>query len=273
MLEAQARRFLGHAINQKVGTERRVVHARQHRALRGEQFRQAAQHPLIILGQQKAAFLKRRRVDDHQIVRAAVDHLAPGFEQVVTEKADLAQVVAVQAVIVATSAQRGAGHIEVDHMAGAAFDCRHGKAAGVGEQVQHPLARRLFAHPVAAVTHVEKQPGVLLAPQVNAVLQATLDDGHFFDFLTDQPFGRALRQITVLDQQSVRAGLLPLGRGGEEQQRIPQILQLLRRRFLEQRHQHHALQPVHGQLLQPRPAASAPVKQPTGFAGRRRQCG
>ena len=126
------------------------------------------------------------------------------------EETHLAQVMPVQPVIVAAPTQRGAGHVEVDHMAGATLDGRHRKAAGVGEQVQHPFARRLFAHPVAAVTHVEEQPGVLFAAQIHAVFEFALDDGHFVDFFTEQPFGGALRQVTVLDQQSVGAGLLPL---------------------------------------------------------------
>ncbi|MNS39348.1 hypothetical protein D3C72_716260 [compost metagenome] len=151
-------------------------------------------------------------------------------------------------------------------MTGAALDGRHGKTAGVGKQIEHTFAVGLLARPVAPVTHVEKQPGVLFAPQVDAVLQAALDDAHFFDFIAQQPFGSALWQVAMLDQQRVRARLFPFGGICETQQQRFEIVQLLRRRFLEQRHQHHALQPVHGQLLQPGPAATAPVEQATGFA-------
>jgi hypothetical protein len=70
LLEPQARRFARHTVDEEIRTKGRVVHAGQHRAVQLEQFRQAAQHALVVLGQQEAAFLERRRVDDHQVVRA-----------------------------------------------------------------------------------------------------------------------------------------------------------------------------------------------------------
>jgi hypothetical protein len=269
LFEAQTGRFLHHAINQKVRTKRRIVHARQHRALRSKQLRQATQHTTIILGQQKTAFLERRRIDDHQIIRTAVDHLAPGLEQVVAEETHLAHVMSVHPMIVAATTQRRAGHIEVDHMARTAGNGRHGKTAGVGEQVQHAFAGSLLAHPVASVTHIEEQPGVLLAAQIDPVLQAAFDNAHLIDFFAQQPFGGALRQVTMLNQQGVRAGLLPLGAGADIHQQLLECFELLGCRVLEQRHQQHALQPVHRELFQARPATSAPVEQTAGFAWRR----
>ncbi|MCY1398789.1 hypothetical protein D9M71_138300 [compost metagenome] len=189
------------------------------------------------------------------------------------EKRDLAQVVAVEPVVVAATAQGRAGHVEVDHVARAAFDGRHREATGVGEQVQHSLALCMGADPVAAIAHVEEQPGVLLATQVHPVLQATLGDGHFFDDFAQQPFGGALQQVAMLQQQRMGAGFCPLFRLSDCHQPLFQVLQLRRLRLLEQRHQHHALQPVHGHLLQPRPAAATAVEQATGFGGGGREGG
>ncbi|MNC49176.1 hypothetical protein D3C75_983330 [compost metagenome] len=126
------------------------------------------------------------------------------------EETDLAHVVAVEPVVVTATVQGRARHVEVDHVARAAFDGRHRESAGVGEQVQHPFSLGIGPHPVATVAHVEEQPGVLFAAQVHPVLQATLGDGHFLDDVPQQPLGGALQQVAMLQQQGVGAGLGPL---------------------------------------------------------------
>ncbi|MNR19835.1 hypothetical protein D3C85_1366480 [compost metagenome] len=113
----------------------------------------------------------------------------------------------------------------------------------------------------------------MLATQVYPVLQATLGDGHFLDDVPEQPLSGALQQVAVLQQQRVSTGFCPLLRLGDRHQHLLQVFQLRGFRFLEQRHQHHALQPVHGHLLQPRPAAATAVEQAAGFDGGGRQGG
>ncbi|MNE32301.1 hypothetical protein D3C80_1259070 [compost metagenome] len=70
----------------------------------------------------------------------------------------------------------------------------------------------------------------------------------------------------MLDQHGLPT---PARRLGQRQQHLLQLRQLTFRWLAKQRHQQHTLQPVHGDLLKPRPAAPAAMKQPTGF-GRRR---
>ena len=173
--------------------------------------------------------------------------------------------------VIASATQRRAGHVQVDHPLGAAGDGRHREAAGVGEQVEHALAGRVVAHPAAAVAHVQEQPVVLLAAQVELVGQAVLVDRPAVQGLAEQEFGRAVGQVAQLQQQMTRAAVLP-GRGfAHARQHGAQRLQFLRRRLAEQRHQQHAFQPVDGELLQPRPAAAAPMQQTAGFVRRRGQ--
>ena len=76
---------------------------------------------------------------------------------------------------------------------------RNGETAGVGEQVEHALARRVCLHPLAAVAHVEKQPGILLAAQIEAIFQAVLADIPVFNRLTEQPLGWAFGQVALLE--------------------------------------------------------------------------
>ncbi|MCY1185605.1 hypothetical protein D9M73_264000 [compost metagenome] len=85
-------------------------------------------------------------------------------------------------------------------MLGAAGDGGDGKAAGVGEQVQHPPALRLLPHPLAAVAHVEEQAAVLLAAQIQLEAQAVLADNALFDLRAEEELGGALQQVTVLQQ-------------------------------------------------------------------------
>ena len=95
LLKAQARRLGGHTIDQKLGAQRRIVHARQYRAVFSEQFRQAPQNALVILGQQKTTLLERRRVDDDHIVRPQAFDLTPRLEQFMPKEAHFAGVMPV----------------------------------------------------------------------------------------------------------------------------------------------------------------------------------
>ena len=56
------------------------------------------------------------------------------------EKAHPAEIVAIQAVVLPPTGQRRAGHIQIHHMLGATGDRRDREAAGVGKQIEHPLA-------------------------------------------------------------------------------------------------------------------------------------
>ncbi|MNI81957.1 hypothetical protein D3C73_1386200 [compost metagenome] len=117
---------------------------------------------------------------------------------------------AIEPVVVAATVQRRAGHVEVDHVFGAALDGGHGKPAGVRKKVQHAFALGVGAYPIATVAHVEKQPCVLFAAQVDPIMQATLGDGHVLDHVPDQPLGGALQQVAMLQRQGMRARLRPL---------------------------------------------------------------
>jgi len=77
----------------------------------------------------------------------------------------------------------------------------------------------------------------------------------------------------MLQQQRMGAGLGPLRRLSERHQHLLQVFQLRRFRLLEEGDQHHALQPVDGHLLQPRPATAAPVEQAAGFGRGSREGG
>ncbi|MCY1440151.1 hypothetical protein D9M71_564130 [compost metagenome] len=70
----------------------------------------------------------------------------------------------------------------------------------------------------------------------------------------------------MLDQDRLAA---PARRFGQGQEHLLQRRQLAFGRLAKQRHQQHTLQPVHGDLLQPRPAAPAAMEQAAGFARRR----
>ena len=107
--KAQSRCLAGHAVDEKVRADVRVVDAGQHAAAGGEQFGQAAQDLLVVLSQGEAAFLEGGRVDDDQIKGTVLAQLAPGLEQIVAEEADPAEVLLVQPVVVAATAEGSAG--------------------------------------------------------------------------------------------------------------------------------------------------------------------
>ena len=100
-------------------------------------------------------------------------------------------------------------------------------------------------------------------------MQAVLTDIPVLNRLAQQPLRGAFWQVTLLQQQAVCATLLPGGGLPEVEQHLLQCGQFGIAHRLEQRHQQHALQPIHGDLFQPRPAAASAVKQPASFTGRR----
>ncbi|CRR44372.1 hypothetical protein PAERUG_E15_London_28_01_14_09203 [Pseudomonas aeruginosa] len=169
--------------------------------------------------------------------------------------------------------ERAAGHVQVDHLAGAAGNGRHREAAGVGEQVEHAAAGGLLLHPAAAQAHVEEQPGVLVAPQVEAEAQSVFHDVPGFQRLARKPFAGAVWAVAVLQDQVPALARSPGRRRGQLPQGPAQGLQFLRLRLLEQSHQQDALQPVRGQLFQVRPAAAATMEQTAGLRRRRGQRG
>ncbi|MNT30822.1 hypothetical protein D3C72_1666340 [compost metagenome] len=63
----------------------------------------------------------------------------------------------------------------------------------------------------------------------------------------------------------------PARRLGQVQQHVLKRRYLPLRWLAKQRHQQNTLQPVHGDLFQPWPAASTAMKQPAGFSRRRAQ--
>ncbi|MCY1303079.1 hypothetical protein D9M70_527690 [compost metagenome] len=189
------------------------------------------------------------------------------------EETDALQLMAVQPVVFPSARERGFRHVQVDHLLGAAGDGGDGKTAGVGEQVQHPPALRLRPHPLAAVAHVEEQAAVLLAAQVQLEAQAVLADDALVDLFAEKELGGALQQIAVLQQQPLSPTIPPGRRVGERREHFLQCRQFALLRFAEQRHQHDALQPVDGDLLQPRPAPAAPMEQATYLVGRVAQGG
>ena len=148
-----------------------------------------------------------------------------------------------------------------------AFYGRHGKTAGVGKQVQHPLALGIGPHPVTTVAHIEKQTVVLLAAQVHPIAQAAFGQRPLVNRRAHQPFGVALQGIAMLQHQGVGRAGLPLRGLRKGHQQLLEGSQLRGLRLLEQGHLHHALQPVHRQLLKPWPAATTPMKQTPGFGG------
>src|SRR3546814_1400220 len=156
---------------------------------------------------QKTAY--EMRISDWSSDVCSSDLLAPGFEQLVAEKAHPAEIVTIQPMVLPPSGQRGTGHVQIDHVLGATGDRRDGKAAGVGEQVEHPLALRLFLHPTADITHVEKQAVVLLAPEIELVAQTVLDDQLLGGHIAQHRRGRCIRQIAMLQQQALCLALLP----------------------------------------------------------------
>ena len=184
------------------------------------------------------------------------------------QKAHPPQVMAIQTVVVAPTGQCRAGHVQVHHRLGAPGDGRHGEAAGVGEQVQHPAPRRHLAHPAAAMAHVEEQADVLVAHQVQPVGQAVLVHGPGIHRLAPQALGLTAGSVAVLQQYTANASSRPGRRLGQRQQQRTQAFQRLGRRLTEQRHQHHALQPVHRDVLQPRPEPATAMEQAPGL-GRR----
>ncbi len=153
-------------------------------------------------------------------------------------------------------------------MLGAAGDRRDRETAGVGEQVEHALAARMLLYPAAPIAHVEEQPIVLLAPQIQLVVQAVLTDPPLRGHVAEQCLGRRLRQVAVLQQEVLNLPLLPCRGLSQRPQHPLQRLQLRRTGIAKQRHQQHTLQPVDSQLFQPRIAAAPPVKQPPCLLGR-----
>ncbi len=117
-----------------------------------------------------------------------------------TKKADPTEVMLVEPMVVAATAQRRARHVQVDHMLGAAGDSRHGEPAGVSEQVEYTFAARLLADPAPAVAHVEKQPVVLFDAKVELVAKAILGDHPLLGRLSKQRLHTAVRQVAVLQQ-------------------------------------------------------------------------
>ncbi|MDT4877347.1 hypothetical protein FQZ97_1128600 [compost metagenome] len=77
----------------------------------------------------------------------------------------------------------------------------------------------------------------------------------------------------MLQQQGSRAAALPGGRFGQARQHRFQRVQLRFRHFAEQRHQHHALQPVHRDMLQTRPAPPTAMENAPYLARRVVQVG
>ncbi|MNQ96034.1 hypothetical protein D3C85_1116230 [compost metagenome] len=169
--------------------------------------------------------------------------------------------------VISPTAQRGLGHVQVDHLFGTASDGGHGEPAGVGEQVQHTLALGVGLHPAAAVAHVQEQAGVLFFAQVQLEAQAAFRDQAFVHFLAQQPLGGAFQQVAVLQQQAVCAALLPGRRLAQGQEHILEHRKLVGLRLTKQRHQQHALQPIDGDLFQVWPAAAAAMEQAPGFCG------
>ena len=186
------------------------------------------------------------------------------------EEPDPAQVMVIEPMVVAPPRQRRLRHVEVDHLLRTTGNRRHRKTAGVGKQVEHPLAGRLLAYPAAPVAHVEEQAVVLLLPEVELVTQAVFDDHLVHARLAQQPLAGAVRQVAVLDVD--RRTRPDLARRQAAQHRL-QRLKLPLGRLAKQRHQQHVLQPVDSDLLQPRPAAPAAMKQPPGLDRRRVQGG
>ena len=152
-------------------------------------------------------------------------------------------------------------------MLSATRDRSNGKAAGVGEKIEHALAGGLLLNPAPAVTHVEKQPVVLLDAQVKLVAQAVLADQPRLDRLAQQQLHVAIRQITVLQQQRVRPARLPGLTSRQDRKHLDQCIQFRCGRLAKQRDQHHPLQPVRRDVLKPGPAAPSSVKYPAGFIG------
>ncbi|MNN65603.1 hypothetical protein D3C81_1811150 [compost metagenome] len=71
----------------------------------------------------------------------------------------------------------------------------------------------------------------------------------------------------MLQQQAVRLAVAPLGGLAQGREHLLEHGQFRRLRRAEQRHQQHALQPVHGDMLEPRPAPPAAVEQAPGLVG------
>ena len=184
-----------------------------------------------------------------------------------TEKADLAQVMAIEPVILAAAGQGPAGHIQIDHLGRAAGQSGHREAAGVGEQIEDAQAGGLLAHPAAAQAHVEEQPHVLVAGEVQAELQAVLVDDVLAHRRADQRLAGRIQAIAMLQQQAAgtaghpHRGLAQGGQGGA------QGVQLGRGQFAKQPHPHHAFQPIDGKLLQPRQQPAAAMDQPARLGG------
>ncbi|MNE82109.1 hypothetical protein D3C80_1788040 [compost metagenome] len=104
----------------------------------------------------------------------------------------------------------------------AAFDGGHREAAGIGEEVEYPLAAGILADPVAAVAHVEEQAVVLLLAQVQLEAQAAFADHAFIHRLAPEQLDRAFQQVAMLQQQRASATALPRWRFREAQQHGPQ---------------------------------------------------
>ena len=157
-------------MQKRLGDFRRVQ-TQQGTTVGAEQVGQAAQQTRPVFGGHKTAFLKARWVGDDQVVRAHAGDLAPRAEEVVAEEFR-ALGDAVELVVLLACGQRGVGHVDVDHRACAAEQGRDRERTGVGEQVEHLRTLGVGTQPATAFGHVQKQPVVLAAQQVHAVLRA-----------------------------------------------------------------------------------------------------
>ncbi|MNE00337.1 hypothetical protein D3C80_927450 [compost metagenome] len=177
------------------------------------------------------------------------------------QEAHPAEVMPIQAVIVPPAAQGRPGHVQVQHMLGATGDGGHREAAGVGEQIEHPLAPRMLPHPVAAVAHVEEQAVVLFLAQVELEAQSAFADHALVHRFAPDQLDGAFQQVTVLQQQALRLAATPGRRVCQGHEHGLQCGQFGFARFAEQGHQQYALEPVGGDLFEPRPALPAAMEQ------------
>ena len=195
-----------HMLAQKVLAHFRCVQAQHHPALRGQQLGQAANDAGIVLVRHKTAFLKTGRVHHDQTVRPHAADLAPGLEQVMRQKAGPAQTV--DTVVLLPNGQRPGRHVQVDHFGGTTLQRGHRERAGIGKQVQHLLAPRLFAQPLPASGHVQKQAVVLSAQNMHAVTRQALGHDVFLGHLPcHQPGVVSTRATLLVHPAQVMAGV------------------------------------------------------------------
>jgi len=107
----------------------------------------------------------------------------------------------VQPEILAGTVKIARRRVDRGHPFGSARGGSHGKSPGVGKQVKHPLPGALAAkrHTVAAL--VEKEAGVQVADQIDAIVQSVLDNDQWFG-------GHGAGQQPSFDHPPRRTGLL-----------------------------------------------------------------